>query len=523
MLRRTFLAGLPAAAIAHHACAATPQDAAVMAVAIDNLGTFDPAIDVGALQYFIRNMYDYLVGRDPTTPGRFVPAIAQSWEVAADGRSWTFRLDPQARFVSGNKVTADDVAYSFVRTVKLGRTGSSHALALGFTADNIAAAFTVIDKMTLRVVMPQPFAPAIVLTFLSQYNQAILDQQLLRSKEQAGDFGAGFLQTNSAGSGPFRVSQWRPNELIVLQRDEQSWHGHVAMRRLLLSHVPEPTAAELALEKNDVDLVWSPPNDMLRHIATLPDLKAVLGPPGLPWHIAMNVLRKPFDDVRVRQAMKYLVNYAAIPGLVGKYGIAQPSFLQPAHIGYTGRNAYRLDLDRAHALLAEAGLPDGFSTTLRSSNNAVVAPIVEEFQQNAAKVGVKIRLTYESGGTLYPAWRQRDYDMACGATDATPEADVAATDFLYNTDNEDRAQNNRRAWRSGWVNAEAVKLVQAGRVEMDEQKRAEVYQRIEALFFEQAPYIMLLANFAAVSARRNVDGVAFYPEPRLADVTKQQA
>ena len=527
MKRRRFLMSAPAmmgsVVAVCPAHAATPPDSVVISFGIDNMGTMDPAIDVGAYQYFVRNLYDYLVGLDPNDLGKPVPELARSWDVDADGRTWTFRMDPSARFASGNPVTAHDAAWSFIRTVRMGRTGSSHASALGFTPDTIDKAFVAADDATLRITMPQAYAPAIVLGFLAQFNQCILDSKLVREREQSGDWGAGFLRTNSAGSGAFRVSQWRPNELIVLDRNERYWRGAPAMRRVLIRHMTEATAIQLALEKADIDLGLNPPADILRKVQSMSDLKAVVGPPGLVWHAAMNVGRKPFDNPRVRLAIKHLFNYEAIPRLLGPFGIAQQSFLQPSHVGFSGQAPFRLDLDRARALLAEAGLAQGFSCSMRSANSGIMPTIVEEFQQNAAKVGIQIKLNYEAGATLYPAWRNRDYDLIAGATDSTPESNVGATDFLYNTNNEDRSQNNRRAWRSGWQQPEAVRLVEAARTEMDATRRAALYGRLERIFFDEGPFVVLYSNRSAVSARRNVDGVDFRPELRLANVTKARS
>lgn len=514
----------PALILPGRARAATPADALVIGGSIDNVASFDPAVDIGdVMQIASRNLYDFLVSPADGQRGRMVPDLAERWSVGPDGKAWTFHLNPQARFASGNPVTSADVAYTYVRVLKLGQAGGSRSLAIGFKADTIEAAIRTPDSATVVITFPDAYAPAIVMAYLSNWHHGIVDSVLLKQREQNGDYGSGFLRASSAGSGAYRLTQWRPNDLIVLERNDRAWRNPAPMRRILIRHVPEPNAMQLALQKGDIDLAYRPPLEHVKTASSDPALQTILGPAWLPQHVGMNVGRGPLANTKARQALKHLINYAALPTLCGEFSLPQQSLLEPHHVGYTGRAPFRLDLERARALLTEAGLPGGFTTTLRSRDYSVLPPVLEEFQQNAAKVGVQIKLSFELGSTLFPAWRGRDYDIAGGASNSYDDSDDGATDFMDNPDNEDRAYRGRRASRSAWQNAEAQTLVTAGRTEQDTAKRAAIYQRLETIFFDEGPFIMFCNDLFAMTARKSVQDVRFRPDLYLGAARKTVA
>jgi peptide/nickel transport system substrate-binding protein len=524
MQRRDFLAGglatsllLPPAV----SRAATPGDSLFLATIIDNLTTFDLAVDVGDVVHnTARLFYNYLTGYDPADRSRLLPELAESWSVSPDGLIWTLKIRQGVQFASGNPLTAHDAAWSFIRLLSMRRSGAGALLTYGFNPDASQAAFVALDDSTLRVTLPRPYAPSLVLGLLASFRHPIYDSKTLQAQTMNGDWGSAWLHNRSAGSGPFVLTQWLPNNIVLMQRNDAYWQFKPAMRQIAFRHIPDPSAATLALEKGDVDIVNRLSADALKQVATEPALQTIIGPAWAPNHIAMNVMRKPFDNVKVRQALKYLIDYDAISAAEGPYGRMQQSLLEPQLLGYTGAAPFRLDPAHAKALLAEAGFPNGFATTLKARDSSLLPDVLEQFQQTAKLAGIDIQLTYQDGSVLYPAWRARDYDLIAGWSQQYNEADEAVSDFLYNPDNDSAAFNNLRSWRSGFVNAEANTLVAAGRVEQDPKKRIAIYQRLEQIFFDEGPFIMLFNDFNVLAARRSVGNVQFRPDMFLGRVTK---
>ena len=163
---RQFLTGVALSALlagANPALAETPDDQLIVAFTMTNVLTMDPAaITGGEAVQVLNNVYDALVELDPETKA-LMPRLAESWEIGEDNLSITFHLRPDAKFASGNPLTAADVKYSFDRVMTLGQSQSSGLNSRGFTAEGVDDQFQVIDDQTFRMVMPEPGDPKMIL------------------------------------------------------------------------------------------------------------------------------------------------------------------------------------------------------------------------------------------------------------------------------------------------------------------------------------------------------------------------
>ena len=233
--------------------AATPPGIFVIATQIGEFTTLDPS-EIYELvpSEYVANVYERLVQIDLHDPSKFEGKLAQSWSVGADGTTYLFKLRPGVKFHSGNPVTADDVAWSLQRTVLLGKGPAGVLADLGLTKENVVQRVRKIDEQTVMLQTDRKYAPSFVLNVLSAGPGSILDKKLLLSHELNGDAGSAWLRTHDAGSGPYQLVKWAPNESIVLQRFDD-YRAPYPMKRIVLRHVPEASAQRLLLENGDVD------------------------------------------------------------------------------------------------------------------------------------------------------------------------------------------------------------------------------------------------------------------------------
>jgi len=192
------------------ALAATPKDTLVIADAIDDVITLDPGeVSEVAGVLVSQQLYQPLVTFDINDPTKIIPVLAKSWEVSADGKTFTFKMNRDAKFSSGNPVTAHDAEFSLQRPVLLNTRISFILTQFGFTKDNVKDRIKALDDDTLQFTVDQQYAPSFVLYVLSSYTGGIVDSKTVMAHDTNGDLGNAWLkQANSAGSGP---SAWRSN------------------------------------------------------------------------------------------------------------------------------------------------------------------------------------------------------------------------------------------------------------------------------------------------------------------------
>ena len=219
------LAGAP------QAYAATPADTLVLAWAIDDIITLDPgeAFEISTAEV-TANTYSKLVALDPADTSKVIGDLAESWTISDDGLTYTFKLKSGLKFASGNPITAADVAYSFERAVKLDKSPAFLLTQFGLTGDNVTEKAKATDDTTFVLTVDKAYAPSFVLNVLTSTVASVVDKVLVTEKAKAmtptaeykydTDFGNEFLKTGYAGSGPFKIREWRANEVVVLERND---------------------------------------------------------------------------------------------------------------------------------------------------------------------------------------------------------------------------------------------------------------------------------------------------------------
>jgi peptide/nickel transport system substrate-binding protein len=243
----------------------------------------------------------------------------------------------------------------------------------------------------------------------------VVDKKLLLSKEQGGDMGYAWLKTNYAGSGPLKIREWRANEILTLERND-NYGDKSKLVRVIYRHVKEAATQRLLLEKGDADIARNLSPQDLSALASQQDIKTTATPKGTVYYFSLNQKNPNLAKPEVREAIKWLVDYAAIGDtLIKNIGVVHQNFLPVGLLGASTVNPYKLDVDKAKGLLAKAGLPNGFKVTMDMRTVQPVQGIAEAVQQTAKRAGIEIEILPGDGKQTLTKYRARTHDMYIGS------------------------------------------------------------------------------------------------------------
>ena len=494
--------------------AETPKDGLVLADQIDDMISLDPAevFEFSAAEIQAQ-IYDRLVTYPVDDVSKLEGLVAESWSVSDDGKQVTFKIRPGIKFHSGNPLTAQDVAYSLQRVVKLNLSPGFILTQFGFTPDNMAETIKATDDSTLVLTMDQPYAPTFLLYCLTSGVGSVVDSKLVMEHEKDGDMGHEWLKTNSAGSGPFKLRAWKPNESVAMDGNPDYWRGAPKFKRVVTRHIPEPATQRLLLEKGDIDIARKLSPEDLAAVASNPDIKVTPSPKGAIWYLGLNQKNPNLAKPEVREAMKYLVDYDALVGTILK-GNAQKhqSFLPEGFLGAIADTPYSLDVAKAKELLKAAGLPDGFKVTMDTRNNSPTKDLAQAIQASMAQAGIEIELIPADNKQTLTKYRAREHDIYIGQWGPDyQDPHTNAETFAMNVDNKDDAKSKTLAWRNTWDIPEMTKETQAAVLERDAATRAAIYEAIQREHQEVSPFVIFAQQIENIAARSNVQGMIWGP------------
>lgn len=438
--------------------------------------------------------------------------LAESWELTEGGRTAVFTLKQGIVSNWGNELTAKDVKWSWDRKFALGALGAFFAGVLQLESpDDVRIEDDYVISFNTR--NPNP----VLLTMQVNLYNNIYDSTKLQEVHESGDeWGTEFLKNNHAGFGPYVLKEINRGQQTVFEaRDD--YHGDKpAMTTVVYRDVPNSANRVALVQGGAADVAQFLRPRELQSLQSVEGVRvdAVQGTQQT-W-IELNAEMEPFDDVRVRQAMNYAFPheevlervYFGFGSLLGTgvptiYPYATEEFFQ-----------YETDLDRAKALLDEAGAA-GFSLPL--SYNAGVPEqeeIAQLYQTNLREIGVDITLNKLPAGTFFDFVSNRSEPLIF-YTDAPWNPDPGYANYLYF--HKDSFVNY-----SNYVNDEVSQLIDEGLQTIDESRRQEIYTRVQEIYMEEAPWVFIVRPDAALAVRDNVQGWIYYTSNnvRFQDFTK---
>lgn len=494
-------ASVLAAAIALTGCAFggdstgddTTADGAILRVAnptpiasLDPLGANSADLPTLAVTQMV---FETLVAR---VDGEFEPRLATSWE-NPDPLTWEFTIADDVQFADGTPLTSADAKASLDQLIaEEGPLVSTWAAVASVEAP---------DDTTLRITTTDPLG-----TVLS--NLALLPVVPADKVDDDAFFAAPY------GSGPFVVTSFTPSQTVELERNE-NYHGQAPdLAGLRYEYIPEVSGRITALQNDEIDATWGLPADQLASVEGNADLTVESYPTYGNYYIWFNSSREPFTDVRVRQALWHAIDLEAIaPALFEGVGEIADGPIPEAVFGAASQSPYDYDPEKAKALLAEAGYPDGISTTMMWSAGCCAAG--DQFAEAMISDWAKVGITVEPQRLERAVWLDRllalDWDstMSTGST-ITGDADFTLARLYLSSAN-----------RMGYSNPELDELLLAARAELDQDRRAELYAEASEIIWNDAVGIFPLDLTSNVVLRSDVTGFVPTPNdlPNFAGVT----
>lgn len=503
----------------------TPADTLVQAWAIDDMISLDPAeafeLSTGEIT---GNTYDMLVRLDANDTTKIVSGIADSWTVSDDGLTYTFKLKPDLKFASGNPITAEDVAYSFERVVKLNKSPAFIIQQFGLTADNVTEKAKASDPATFVFTVDKAYAPSFVLNCLTATVGAVVDSKLVKEHVAAvtpsdefkfdNDFGSAWMKTNYAGSGPYKTREWRANEVVVLERNDNHFGAKGNLARVIYRHVKESATQRLMLEKGDVDVARNLEPGDIDAVSANGDLAITSTPKSTVYFVSLNQKNANLAKPEVREAFKYLFDYDALGDtLLKNIGVMHQNYLPKGMLGALDDKPYKFDVAKAKELLAKAGLADGFSVTMDVRSVQPVTGVAEALQATAAQAGIKIEIIPGDFKQVLTKFRARTHELYIGQWGVDYwDPNSNAETFGINPNNADDSMNKTLAWRNAWdVPADIQDASKAALLERDATKRAAMYAEVQKKVNEQGPFIFLWQQTEVAGLRKNVQNYKLGP------------
>lgn len=500
------------------AYAKTPPDQLIIGMNMNNLLTLDPAAMTGnEVVGIVVNLYDSLVELDPNTLTNVKPALAKSWDISPDGKTLTFHLRDNVTFHSGNPLTAEDVVWSMRRLLHLNLAQASVWKSYGFSKKNIDQQIKALDDYTVQLTLPKANDPQLVIYSLGALgNLGVLDRKTVLSHEVNNDWGNRWLTTNEAGSGPFMLETWQAKDVLRMQRNPHYWREEPKMNRVVLRHFQESQTLRLMVEKGDLDIASNMAVADINALRKDPQLTVEAVQKGTVYYVAMSMKEKHFANPKVREAVRYLIDYQGInKALMPGYGVLHQRPIKAGMPSTLPDPGYKLDIPRARKLLAEAGYPEGFDTTLRVLADQPFLNIAIAVQSTLMQAGINAKIITGTGNQIYGAMRERKFDMLVGrgGSGVEPHPHSSLRALVYNPDNSDEARlTNFQGWRTSFYDKTLNEMIDKALLERDPQKQIADYKQIQVRYDQLIPALIPLSQMVdSVVVRNEVKNFQSHP------------
>jgi peptide/nickel transport system substrate-binding protein len=504
------LAALLAGTAVTHAQAETPANMLVIANRIDDIKTFDPAESFEFAGADVsRNVYQKLVNFDPLDlDAGYQPQLAESWIVSEDGMTITFTMAEGHVFSTGNTVTAKDAEFSLRRAVSLNKTPAFILTQFGFTPENIEDTIKATDDRTLVLTLDKPYAVSFVLNCLTSTIGGVVDMQAAMENEVDGDMGNAWLRTNTAGSGPYKVVDWKPNESVLMDLNP-NYNGETpALERVIVQHIQESATQRLQLERGDIDVARNLSTEDVAGLADIEGVKIVDELRGRLMYFSANQKNEMLADPKVIEALKLAADYEGMANsfLKGQYTVHQ-AFLPRTFLGAIDDLPFSYDIDKASAALAASAFPGcgPIKISVRDAQERI--DIAQSLQNTWGQLGCDVELIVGTGAQTLDRYRAREHDIYLGAWGPDyPDPNTNAGTFAFNPDNSDAAgATGLLAWRNAWALPEMSNDTLAAVVENDTEARGAMYQELQREFQGTSPFGILFQQIEQNGMGTNVE------------------
>lgn len=446
------------------------------------------------------NIYDTLLTLDENS--ELQPSLATEWELVED-TVWEFKLRDDVTFHDGSKFNAEVVKANLDRILD-----PEVASPRSFLFDMIENV-EVVDEYTVRIKTEFPFSP--LPSHLAHDGGGMISKEVIEADYEAmanGEVAGSYINSHPVGTGQYIFEEWVPDNYIKLVRNDNYWGEVAKLDSITFKVVKEPSTQIADLETGNAHIIYPVGSNNVERIEETEGVHLDRVDSLSLSYIGFNMDKEPFNDKRVRQALSMAIDKdVIINGLLNGIGTPAVGPLAPGVFGYSDEvKPLEYNVEKAKELLAEAGYPNGFSTTLWTNDNAERMDIAEVVQQQLKEIGVDVSIEVVEWGAYIEKTAAGEHDMfILGWSTVTADADYGMYP-LFHSSNVGMPGN-----RSFIRNDELDKILEDARREGDPDKRVELYKQAQEILVDEAPmiYIHHKQDLAGVSDK--VEGFWQHP------------
>ena len=434
-----------------------------------------------------------------------IPDLCRSYKVSPNGKVWTFYLRKDVKWHDGHPFTAYDVKFTFdsILNPKVNSVRRSD-----YIIDGVPIRFYVIDRYTVRAVLPEPFAP-----FLARSSMAIIPRHILYGK----DINTARFNQHPVGTGPFRFVEYKAGNYVKLERFEDFYDGRPLLKEIIYKIIPDSNSSLVALESGQVDTAGIPSKDY-RRMKTVKGIN-VFNYDALTYtYLGLNLDNPIFKDKKVRQALAHATNKKQIISLVFR-GMASPAYCPSSPVCWAYSNnveKYPFDLDKANKMLEEAGWKMGKNGIREKDGKKMEFSIlVNQGNKEREKTAIILQQQYKKAGAKVNVRVMEWSAILKVLNDPTPprEFDTVLIGWSLGIDPDQYSIWHSSQYPKGfnfihYSNPEVDRLLVAGRLTLPEWKRKRIYARMNRIISEDQPYIFLYYPEAIEGVRDRVGGLS---------------
>ncbi len=422
---------------------------------------------------------------------QLVGELATDWSQSEDGLTWTFTLRDGVTFSDGDEFTAEDVVWNFER-IHNPEVGSGDVGNCG----GEGATFAATDPLTFTITTVEPNA-ILPVNIAGAASCGIIDADSVNADGQV---------VVPVGTGPFIIDEVSGTTDMTLVKNENYWQeGLPYLDTVDITVIPEAAVREAALLGGEVDWIMDPAPQSYASLQENADIEIGEAPQLAYHYIGLNLNREPFGDVRVRQAIAYAIDREMICA-AGAFGLCTPieGPTAPGSAWYFDYAPYGRDVERARALLAEAGVGDGFDMEIMATSTYEDSVRqAQVLQQNLAEVGINVTITTPE----FSEWLDREGAGDFDSFNLSWIALTDANDYFYAQHRTGEVFNF-----TGYSNPEFDALVDEGRTTSDFDARYAIYEQANQILVDDAPYVYFYSPLGLRAYRANVEGFVTRPD-----------
>jgi glutathione transport system substrate-binding protein len=445
------------------------------------------------------SMLEGLLGFD--SDGQLTTVLAEDYSVSEDALEYTFKLRKNVKFHDGTDFNAEAVK------VNIERIMNDDSLRLNSRGFNQISKIEVLDEYQIKVILKSPYS-----AMLTRFGSAkIVSPKLIKEKGQD-------IAKNPVGTGPFKFVEWVQGDHLTVERFDDYWGKGNRVERITYKPVPENGSRVAMLKTGEADLVYPLPQQNIEELENNKDVVINKVPSTIARYVSINTTKKPFNDVRIRQALNYAVNKDAFIKVVNSgFGLPLDSIIPSKTLYYSKQETYKHNIEKAKELLKEAGYPDGFKAEIWGNTNSDTMKGMQFIQQQLKQIGVDLEIKSMEEGTLSneiygPQTPEEAKVQMWYVSWSAYASDITnATKPLFHSDSFPPNGANTAYYK----NVDVDKWMDAVEVTGEEGKKEELYKNIQSAAYEDAPWIFLGVDEILAGVRSDVEGAQVGPTGRI--------